>query len=357
MKIGEYFRSFTERDWDDKEMGGTVQFAMIGLGWWTREEAIPAIDRSDYCEVSVVVSGDSQKASRVATTSDTATSGITYEEYHDGVAADEYAAVYVCTPNATHLEYVETAASLGKDVLCEKPIEASSDRAKRLVDACETAGVTLMVAYRMHTEPAVRRARELIEADVVGRPVHVHGHMSDSLLDLIPNRDQWRLDPDLSGGTTVNDIGIYSLNTARFVLDADPIAVYGTTYAIHDAFEGVDEQTAFQVEFPGGVTAVCTASHNAHLSSHLRVLGTDGEIRIEPAFFPDDDRRLVVRHAEVDGEFSFEQINQMTEEFDYFASRLLRGEEPYPDGYHALTDLQAIEAIYESTETGERIEL
>ena len=330
---------------------------MVGLGWWNREQAIPAIEESDYCEVSVAVSGDSEKAKRVAEASKTATSGITYEDYHEGAADDEYDAVYICTPNATHLEYVETAAALGKDILCEKPMEASVDRGERLVNICEESDVTLMIAYRMHAEPAVRRARELVEAGIIGRPVHIHGHMSDSLLDLIPDRDQWRLSPELSGGTTVNDIGIYSLNTARFILDADPNAVYGTTHAVHDAFRGVDEQTAFQVEFPEGITAVCTASHNALQSSHLRVLGTDGEVRIEPAFFPDDDRRLVVRHADVEGEFSFEQINQMTEEFDYFASRLLTGEDPYPDGHHALTDLRTIEAIYESAEIGERVEL
>jgi xylose dehydrogenase (NAD/NADP) len=357
MQLGEYFREFNGRDWDDEHVEGQVRLAMIGLGWWTRKEAIPAVEESDYCEVRVVVSGDSRKAKRVAEASETATSGITYEEYHEGVAADEYDAVYICTPNATHLEYVETAAGLEKEILCEKPMEASVDRGERLVEVCEGSGVTLMIAYRMHTEPAVRRARELVEAGLVGRPVHVHGHMSDQLLDLIPDRDQWRLDPELSGGTTVNDIGIYSLNTARFVLDADPNAVYGTTHAVHDAFQGVDEQTAFHVEFPGGVTAVCTASHNAHQSSHLRVLGTAGEVRIEPAFFPDDDRRLVVRHADVNGEFTFEQVNQMTEEFDYFASRLLTGEDPYPDGQHALVDLQAIEAVYESAETGERVEL
>jgi len=54
---------------------------------------------------------------------------ITYDEYHDGVAADAYDAVYVCTPNALHLPYVETAAELGKDVLCEKPMEGSLERA------------------------------------------------------------------------------------------------------------------------------------------------------------------------------------------------------------------------------------
>lgn len=357
MQFDEYFRRFSGRDWDEEGTEGTVRFAMVGLGWWTRKEAIPAIDESDYCEVSVAVSGDPQKAKRVAAASETATSGITYQEYHNGVAADEYDAVYICTPNATHLEYVETAATLGKDILCEKPMEASVDRGRRLVDSCEDAGSTLMVAYRMHTEPAVRRARELVETGIVGRPVHIHGHMSDQLLDLIPDRNQWRLMPELSGGTTVNDLGIYPLNTARFILDADPIAAYGATHAIHDAFEGVDEQTAFQIEFPEGVTAVCTASHNARQSSHLRLLGTDGEVHIEPAFFPDDDRRLAVRHADVDGEFSFEQINQMTEEFDYFASRLLTGMDPYPNGSHALTDLRTIEAIYESAESGERIEI
>jgi xylose dehydrogenase (NAD/NADP) len=213
-----------------------------------------------------------------------------------------------------------------------------------------------MIAYRMQTEPGVRRARELLADGAVGDPIHVHGHMSDDLLGFIADPDQWRLTPELSGGATVNDIGIYPLNTTRFLLDADPVAVQGATAWKHDAFAGQDEHATFQVTFPGA-TAACTVTHNAVEASHLRVLGDEGELVIEPLFFPWSDVEVRLERGEASATVEVPQRDQMTEEFDYFADCLLDGREPHPDGEHGLVDIKAIEAIYESAETGERIEL
>jgi xylose dehydrogenase (NAD/NADP) len=355
MTLQEYFDSFTERDWQTAE-GGTIRFAMVGLGWWTRDEAMPAVADSEFCETTVVVSGDPEKADRVASENDLA-AGITYDEYEDGVAADEYDAVYVCTPNATHLDLVSAAADLGKDVLCEKPMEKSVERAEGLVEACDAADVTLMIAYRMQTEPAIRRMRELVREGFVGDPILVHGNMTDDLLDLIPDYDQWRLNPELSGGATMIDVGIYSLNTARFVLDADLVAAQGMTHSGHEAFEGTDEHVTFELRFDDDTLASCSASHNGHLESHLKVVGTEGVVTVEDPFFPWADRSVVLERGGVSDRLTFEQVNQMTEEFDYFADCLLTGRDPHPDGEHGLVDIRTIEAVYESAETGRRIEL
>lgn len=51
-------------------------------------------------------------------------------------------------------------------------------------------------------------------------------------------------------------------------------------------------------------------------------------------------------------DYDFEQVNQMTEEFDYFASRLLSDSDPAPDGDHALVDMRAMDAIYAAAERG-----
>lgn len=357
MEFDALLADFVERDWQTIDEAEPVRLAMIGLGWWTREEAIPAVEVSDFCMSTVAVSGSEEKAEAVVRDCKTVEHGITYEAFHEGTAADAYDAVYICTPNATHPDYVETAAELGKDVLCEKPMAASSEGAHRIVDACDDAGISLMIAYRMQTEPAVRRARDLIDAGVIGHPIQVHGHMSDCVPDLIPDPDQWRFDPELSGGTTLIDIGLYPLNTARFLLDRDPVSVYAEEFTEHEWFEGVDEHVSFQVEFEGNVSAVCTVSHNAYTASHLRVLGSDGEITIEPAFFPWDDRELTVRHDGSTSSISFEQQNQMTEEFDYFAHCLITGTDPGPDGRHGLRDIESVEAMYESARCSEPIVL
>ena len=352
MELADHLSGFTRRDWQEIDDGGPVRFAMVGLGWWTLDMAIPAVETADFCETSVVVSGDERKAAAVAEGTESVEHGITYDEFHDGVGADAYDAVYVATPNALHLPFVETAAALGKDVLCEKPMEVSVERAESLVERCTDAGVTLMIAYRMHTEPAVRRARELLQSGFVGSPVLVHSSMSQRILrDVNPNPDQWRLDPDLSGGATVMDIGLYPLNTTRFVLESDPGSVQAVTRQSHEAFADVgDEHVAFTLAFPDDVLATCTASQNAHQSSFLRITGTEGELRITPAFSGRQPRGFELSYGGVTVDYDFEDVDQMREEFDYFAHCLLTDTAPYSDGEHGLVDMRTMARIYEAAD-------
>jgi hypothetical protein len=90
----------TERDWQTAEDPGTVRVAMVGLGWWTRAKAVPAVEESAFCETTVLVSGSKEKAQDSTGLAESIEHGLTYEEFHDGAAAAAYDAVYICTPNA-----------------------------------------------------------------------------------------------------------------------------------------------------------------------------------------------------------------------------------------------------------------
>jgi xylose dehydrogenase (NAD/NADP) len=348
--------TFSARDWEEPTDAGPVRFAMVGLAWWTREQAVPAVENADHCTTTVLVSSSTGKADALAAELDGVETTLTYEEYAAGAATDRYDAVYVCTPNGLHRDHVVPAADHGKAVLCEKPLEATVEDARALVDACQTADVPLMVAYRLQTEPVARRARELVQCGAIGDVVSILGHMSDTML-AFADETSWRLDPALSGGTTINDIGIYPLNTTRFVLGADPTAVYARTESEQPEYEGVDEHAAFQLEFPGGRLASCTVTHSARVASTLRFVGTDGELSIDGLFFPDTRKILRVSGPDIESVYRPDPVDQMREEFDYFANRLQRGLVPEPDGEHALVDMRAISALYESAKSGRRVEL
>ncbi len=360
MDVEDLIGSQCRRDWErtDADAASTVRVAAIGLGWFTRGRALPALADSDRCAPTVLVSGSAEKADRVAAEFDAVERTLTYEEYAEGVGTDAYDAVYVCTPNAFHLDHAAAAAEHGKHVLCEKPIERDSRRAEALVAACDDAGVDLMVAYRMHTEPTVRRAREVIGAGYVGEPVAVRGDMSQRLLERVnPDPDQWRLNEELAGGGALFDIGLYPLNTARFLLDADPVAVTGSTGSTHDAFDEVEETVSCSLRFPGGTTATCFASHNARQASSITVTGTEGQVRVEPAFFQDQDRRLSLSRGDSRAEIDVERVDQMREEFDYFADRLRSGADVSPDGRHGVVDVEIMEAVYEAADRDAWVEV
>lgn len=351
MSFVDWFDDYEDRDWQTTTEG-TVRYALVGLGWWTTEVAMPAIADSEFGETTVLVSSSTEKAEQVAEENDVSR-GITHDDFKDGEASEHYDAVYVCTPNAYHLEYVEAAAELDKGIICEKPMEASVERAERMVEACEHGGVPLMIAYRMQTEPAVRRARELVESGFVGEPMTVYGHNSQPLLEMIPDPNQWRLTPDLTGyGTSVMDLGIYSINTARYLLDRDPVAVQSILATEHEDFEGLDdERAAFMLDFDG-IEMVSTATQNGQTDSQLTITGTEGQVEIRPAF--PGTCRLHVRRGDQSLDFDREEfgaVEEMREEFDYFADRLLTSTPIKPDGEHGLFDLKIVRAIHEAAKT------
>ncbi|MFB6138530.1 MAG: D-xylose 1-dehydrogenase Gfo6 [Halobacteriaceae archaeon] len=346
-----------ERDWETTAAVDTLRVAVVGLGRFARRRALPAVAESDHCTATAVVSGDREKAAAVAGEHGVA-NVLDYDAYADGERAAAYDAAYVCTPNALHPEHVAPAARADAAVLCEKPLAATVDGAEAVTQACREAGVLLMTAYRMQTDPLVRRMRGLVREGAIGDPVKLHGEFSIDVL-AAAGPDQWRLDADLAGGGALVDVGIYPLNTARFLLDADPVAVSGTVASPGDPFDEVETHVAGWARFEGpqSPTLSLTASYRAHLEDTLQVLGTDGQLRLENAFGTDATRRLTVEAGAETATYEAPTPNELVEEFDYLAHAASTGAAVEPDGADGLTDVVAMQALYESADTGAVVSL
>ena len=348
MDVSRIRSEAAHRDWASTVDGGPLRMAVVGMGWFGEDVGLTAIAGSDDCEATVAVSGSAEKAERVAAEHDLE-HGLTYEEFHEGVGTDAYDAVYVTTPNALHLPHIEAAAELDKHVICEKPLEASVDRARAAVQACEDAGVTLMVAYRMQTTPEIRRLREMLADGVIGDPVHAEGSFT---FRINPGPDTWRVNRDLAGGAALYDVGVYPINTLRFVLGEEPSQLRGHMVSQSAGFEDVDdEHVTAQLEFPSGATAACHASFNAFSENRLRIVGTSGRVEIDPVFNVQVDRELRVETD--DGVFTISTgVDEIVEEFDYFASVILGETSLEPSGQDGLRDMEILAAIEDSSRHG-----
>lgn len=341
---------FRGRDWPPPTED-TLRLALVGLGEFTTGWVAPSAEAAEHVSVGAVVSGSSEKARRIGEQFDA--TPLTYEDFHEGAERTAYDAVYVLTPNATHETYATTAAQHGKSVLCEKPLANDVAGARTIRDRCRDAGVTLQVAYRLQTDPVVRWARSAIRAGAIGDPLHATGTMAQDLFEAVaPDPDQWRLDPTLSGGAALIDLGLYPLNTLRFLTDRDPVAVTADTWSEDDRFAAVDEHAAFTVEYEDGLRAACTASQQSDRGDYLRLMGTEGTLVLEPAFFGEVTVRLHRDDREV--EVSFPAVNEMREQLEYFASHVSRQTSPEPDGQHGVDDMVSIAAAYESAASGSR---
>ena len=183
-------------------------------------------------------------------------------------------------PNGMHAEYTVRAARAGKHVLCEKPMANTPAECRQMIDAARQADRKLMVAYRVRYEPFNQALIKSVRDQEFG-PLKIvlseHGFN-------IGNPDQWRLKRAMAGGGSLMDIGIYSLNAARYVTGEEPTEVTAMEYTTpgDPRFKEVEETINFQLRFPSGVLANCMSSYGAPVN-RIRAIGTKGWIELEPA--------------------------------------------------------------------------
>jgi predicted dehydrogenase len=144
-----------------------------------------------------------------------------YETYDAIKNNPDIDAVYIITPNGLHAEETIRVAKAGKHVICEKPMATSVKECEDMIEACKKANVKLLIGYRMHFEPHTLEIVRLRKAGEFGKITFFQGLSGFTIGD--PN--QWRLNPKLSGGGSMMDIGIYSVNGSRYMTGEDPVWV------------------------------------------------------------------------------------------------------------------------------------
>jgi glucose-fructose oxidoreductase len=154
------------------------------------------------------------------------------------------------------------------------------------------------------------------------------------------------------GGGAMMDMGVYALQGARYVTGKEPLTVTAQTFVIRpDMYEGVDEATTFQLEFPGKTIANCNTGFHASFN-YLHVAAKDGWFELNPFSGYGGIKGRTSR-----GELNFPNINQQAAQMDEVAQNVLNNEPVRVPGEEGLKDMIVVDGIYESISTGKKIQL
>jgi predicted dehydrogenase len=336
-----------------------VGFAIVGLGRLSIDQILPAFGHSKYAKVTALVSGDPEKATKIAAQYGVKRSSIYgYADFERLKDNPDVKVIYIVLPNSMHAEYVERGAKIGKHILCEKPMATSSREAKKMIAACKAANVKLMIAYRQQYEPHNEALRRLVEEGKLGK---LRGFVaSNSQQQGDPS--QWRLKKAMAGGGCLPDVGLYCLNASRFLSGQEPVEVFANTYQPKDdpRFTQVEASCSFSLKFPTGYIATCTTSYDVHKSAFLRMEGRDAWAELSPAFGYHGNKLTWSRleeSKEVQLIPQIEEKNQFGLEMDHFCECLLEDKTPLTPGEEGLRDHRIMEAIYESAGSGGVVKL
>jgi predicted dehydrogenase len=245
------------------------------------------------------------------------------------------------------------AAAAGKHVLCEKPMAATVEECQAMIEACRANQVRLMIAYRKYFEPASLALKKLVAAGKLGRLTFIHSAFS---FVLGPRAPAWHLERRRAGGGSLLDVGVYCVNTVRWLTGREPIEAAGYAWTAQPGrFREVEENIAFRLGFPGGLVLQATASFGAAQASFLHVHGGKGWAALDPAFAYDEERRLFGKIGGRWFEKKFKVMDEFALELDAFAEAIRRRRDPEPDGQEGLRDVAVMQAIYRSAREGRSV--
>jgi len=155
-------------------------------------------------------------------------------------------AVIIGTPTTTHYDLIHAAASAGKAIFCEKPIDLSVERILDCLTVVAQAGVPFMTAFNRRFDPNFAHLQRQIEAQVIGNVELV------TILSRDPAPPP--IDYIKTSGGIFRDMMIHDLDMARFLLGEEPVELTAAGSCL------VDPEIGQAGDFDTAVVTLKTAS-------------------------------------------------------------------------------------------------
>ena len=329
-----------------------IRYAVVGAGWISQEAFMPAVAATGNSRMQAIVSG-SPAAARSLADFHGVPEIVSYADYDALIQSDRIDAVYIALPNSMHADYAIRALKAGKHAMVEKPLATTLAECTAMIAAAKESGALLMTAYRLHNEPGTIAAIEAIRAGKIGKPVHFSS--SFAFQSALGNH---RLQANHWGGP-LQDIGVYCLNAARHVFGAEPTEVHAMASRPLDdpRFAEIDAHLAVTLRFPDAGLAQFFCSFGAALVEYYRVLGTEGEITVDPGFRFESAMAMRLKRGDDVEVTQFPAVDHFSGQIAYFSDCIASGTQPEADGHEGMNDMRALLAIEQSIRTGTNVEV
>jgi len=332
-------------------MDRKIRYAVIGLGHIAQVAVLPAFRHAARnSELAALVSDDPKKLKQLGKQY-RVDRLLGYDELDELYRSGEIDAVYIALPNHLHAQYTIQAARAGMHVMCEKPMAVTSEECERMMGACRSARVKLMIAYRLHFERANLEAAEMAKSGKLGELRYF-----DSIFSYQVQEDSIRTNPEDEGGGPLYDIGVYCINTARYLMGAEPTSVLATSIPRPDdgRFQEAPETVSAILQFPDRRVGTFTCSFGSADTGSYDVIGTKGHLRMDPAYEYSEDLAYEVKIGERTRKKQLGKSDQFAPELLYFSDCVRQNREPEPSGQEGLADVRIIEAIRRASRSGKR---
>ncbi|WP_345815748.1 Gfo/Idh/MocA family oxidoreductase [Paraburkholderia sp. PREW-6R] len=337
---------------NDSSNATKVRYAIVGVGDIAQEAMMPGVDHTGNSEITALVSGDPEKARKVADQYNL-TDIYSYEQFDQMLSSGKVDAIYLATPNWRHAEFVIPALKAGIHVLVEKPLEVSTAQCNAIAQAAKESTAKLMVAYRLHFEPATLSTIEKIRGGEIGEVIV----FSSTFVQKVDPANH-RANNGIEAGP-VFDMAPYPINAARYIFEAEPTEVVNAVGARHPqaGLGDFDDTVAVTLRFPGNRLAQFVVSYAANALESYFAVGTKGSIAMQPAYTYGKPLEQTVTIGQDESSHSFKNTDHFGGEMKYFSDCILNNRHPEPDVEEGYADVRVIEGIVKALKSGASVTL
>jgi 1,5-anhydro-D-fructose reductase (1,5-anhydro-D-mannitol-forming) len=327
-----------------------LRWGIVGPGRIANDALAPAISKDPNSELVAVVSRDPDRARAFADRHGCRWAGTDYEGM---LALPDVDVVLIATPNALHADQVVAAARAGKHVFCEKPLATTAPAARRAVDACREAGVTLGINFQTRWQQAFRDARHVIMSGEIGDVVAVQ-------IDASPGRRPpggWRTDPDLAGLASVFNIGVHIYDALRFILQSEVVEV-AAMFDTGRKSRQIETLPMVLLRFDNGALAYANGNQATPFPlNDMVVYGTKGRIDGRGITRPGMEGEMTVVTESGSRTARYSSVDCYDRTVAAFSEAVLKGRDPDPSGLDGLRSAELADAIAKAASEGRVVEL
>jgi predicted dehydrogenase len=195
----------------------TIKWGIIGCGDVTEVKSGPGLQKAKHSSLVAVMRRTGELAKDYAQRHHVPR---WYDDAEALINDPEVNAIYVATPPSTHKKYTLLSAQAGKPVYVEKPMALNFEECQEMIDACQTAGVPLFVAYYRRALSRFLKIKELCDTQAIGDIRFVTATLCrpSSPRDRDPDNLPWRVMPDVAGGGYFLDLASHMLDFLDYLL-------------------------------------------------------------------------------------------------------------------------------------------
>jgi 1,5-anhydro-D-fructose reductase (1,5-anhydro-D-mannitol-forming) len=254
-----------------------LNWIVIGIGDISIRRVIPAIQAEPRSRLYGLITRDVAKAAPYNVQ--------TWTTLDDALTDPAVDVVYVSTPVFLHAPQTIQSLRAGKHVLCEKPMAMNEAEARSMVQTAEETERKFGVAYYRRAYPKVQRAKQLLEAGAIGKPVLAELTCHEWRDDTASHRS-WLLDPAKAGGGPLYDIASHRIDVLNFLFGQPRRATGYLSNVLHHY--AVEDNATVMIEYSGGVRGIVDVRWYSKVRrDECRIRGTEGEMELSPLNGPE----------------------------------------------------------------------